>query len=320
LSEFFDSPDEHNGDESKRHPRMFPSASKVSRERQASNKHALSMVRLSRRDSQYGEICSLDPEPVIRLLLEAAGLSEIVQNELVHLAVTSDGANSFHNHTQISIGLKVVDIQAHHCKTKKPLFARSLEQGDENNRGIFQGVQSSEMCTTCIMTDARNKSSMYAEIFSNFFKFTETLKNEGLPASAFGPALAPFIITHPSDLKAIWTTSGRGGNCKKTNFFCHLCSATRHDLVRWREKNQRCNRCIRRNKGKCFHHLVCEDESLGAYVDKYGKDYDEIMAASKLQHDHMMATCHMCDTHIDYHIPTNDPQKIAQYASFIARE
>jgi len=38
---------------------------------------------------------------------------------------------------------------------------------------------------------------------------------------------------------------------------------------------------------------------LGAYVDKYGKDYDEIMAASKLQHDHMMATCHMCDTHIE---------------------
>jgi hypothetical protein len=140
LSEFFDLPDEHNGDEFKRHPRMFPSASKVSREHQALKKHALSMVRSSRRDSQYGKICSLDPELVIRLLLEAAGLSEIAQNESVHLAVMSDGASSFHNFTQISIGLKVVDIQAHHCKTKKPLFARSLEQDDEDNCGIFPGI------------------------------------------------------------------------------------------------------------------------------------------------------------------------------------
>jgi len=206
---------------------MFPSASKVSRERQALNKYAISKVGLSREDSKYGEIYFLDPERVIRLLLEASGLSEIAQRESVHIAVTSDGANSFHNRTQISIGIKIVDMRAHHCKTKVPLFVRSLEDDAEDDPGYFQGIQSSEMCTVCIMADARDKSKMYAEVFQDFYKYTESLRKDGMPASEFGPYLPPFVITYPSDLKAIWTTSGRGGNCKKPFFLPPmLCHAT----------------------------------------------------------------------------------------------
>jgi hypothetical protein len=219
LSEFFDAADEYDDDEGDKKQRMFPSTSKVSRERQALNKYAVSKVGLSRKDSKYGEIYFLDPERVIRLLLEAAGLSEIAQRESVHIAVTSDGANSFHNRTQISIGIKIVDTRAHHCKTKVPLFVRSLEDDVEDDPGYFRGVQSSEMCTVCIMADARDKSKMYAEVFKDFYKYTESLRKDGMPASEFGPYLPPFVITYPSDLKAIWTTSGRGGNCKKTNFF-----------------------------------------------------------------------------------------------------
>ncbi len=33
---------------------------------------------------------------------------------------------------------------------------------------FFQGLQSSEMCTVCIMDDARDKSSIYADVFSDF--------------------------------------------------------------------------------------------------------------------------------------------------------
>jgi hypothetical protein len=160
------------------------------------------MVRLSSRDSPYGDICSSDPEPVIRLLLLAAGLSEIVHHESVHLAVMSDGMNSFHSCAQLSIGIKVVDVQAHHCKTKKALSERSQEHDDDDDHVHFKGVQSSEMSTVCIMADAKDKSNMYAEDLLDFYKYTKCLKKEGIPASEFDPSIAPFIITYPSDLKA----------------------------------------------------------------------------------------------------------------------
>jgi len=85
---------------------IFPSTSKVSRERVALNKYAISKVGLTWRETPYGEIYFLDPESVmIRLLLKASGLDEIAQHEAVKLAVTSDCMNTFHNRTQISIGV-----------------------------------------------------------------------------------------------------------------------------------------------------------------------------------------------------------------------
>ncbi len=59
LSEFFDLPDEHNGDEFKRHPRMFPSASKVSREHQALKKHALSNYSVTTTESDHRKLLGL---------------------------------------------------------------------------------------------------------------------------------------------------------------------------------------------------------------------------------------------------------------------
>jgi hypothetical protein len=58
-----------------------------------------------------------------------------------------------------------------------------------------------------------------------------------------GSALMPFSLSYPSNLKAAWTASGRGGNCKKTTFFCHLCAATKDDLVKYTIGGERCMRC-----------------------------------------------------------------------------
>ncbi len=160
LTEFFDTPEVDEADDSTPKSRMLPSASTVSRERQALNKYALSRIGLTRKDTPYGEIYFVDPERAIRLLLEAASLTEFAQQGPVHLADTSDGANSFHNRTQISIGIKIVDTRGHHCKMKMPIFVRSLEDDLEDEGGYYQGVQSSKMCTICIMADARDKSKM----------------------------------------------------------------------------------------------------------------------------------------------------------------
>jgi hypothetical protein len=86
-----------------------------------------------------------------------------------------------------------------------------------------------------------------------------------------------------------------------------------------------------KNKLKCYHHQVCDsttverlvadlENSLDKYLMLYGKQYEEIRRKTKLNTDHMMALRHSCQTHIDYVIPINDPQKASEFTSFIAKE
>ena len=187
---------------------------------------------------------------------------------------------------------------------------RNEENDPEDISGFFQGVQSSEMCTICIMADAQDKSKMYSEFFSDFYKYTEGIQSNGIPASEHGPHLHPMKVSYPSDLKAMWTTSGRSGNCKKTHFFCHLCSAMHHYLTTWKEGSLQCSTCKQRSKVKCYHHQVCDsttvealladlEVSLDDYLRKYGKHYEEVMSKSNLQYDHTMASHYSCEFHID---------------------
>jgi len=325
LSEFFDCTEDNNDDAPQR--RMFPSASAVARERQALNKYALEVVGVTQRSSQYGEVFYVNYEKAIRLMLDASGLTKFAVSGPVHLAVTSDGANSFRGRTQISVGIKVCDPRAHHMKTKKPVLLENEEDGSSE----FVGVQSSEMCTILIMADARDKSQMYDELFGEFYRYTRELEVHGMPASEDGPYLHPFKFVYPSDLKAAWTTSGRGGNCKMTNHFCHLCAATRDDLVKYQEGDLRCDKCKEKNRAKCYHHAVCDsttvdailqslEASLSDYLRQNGAEYSYILANTKLNYDPTMAGKHDCKTHIDYNVPTNDVQAANEYAAFIMRE
>jgi hypothetical protein len=118
----------------------------------------------------------VNPEKAIRLMLDASGLIKYATQGTVHLAITSDGANSFRNRTQISIRVKVVDTRAHHMKTKQAVFVD--ETDDEPAH--FTSVQSCEMCTILIMADARDKSNMYSELFGEFFVYTKSLKEIGM--------------------------------------------------------------------------------------------------------------------------------------------
>jgi hypothetical protein len=104
----------------------------------------------------------------------------------VKLAVTPDGANTFHSRTQISIGIKITDTRALHCKTKAPVFVPVLDDDVGDGTGYFKGVQSSEMCMICIMADAKDKSAMYAEVFSLLYQYTDALQTQGMAASEHG--------------------------------------------------------------------------------------------------------------------------------------
>jgi hypothetical protein len=124
---------------------------------------------------------------------------------------------------QISIGIKITDSRALHCKTKAPVFVPSLQNDVGHQTGYFKGIQSSEVFSICIMADARDNSQMYAEVFSEFYKYTDQLQMQGMAESKYGPALHLKVVPYPTDLEAIWTTSGRGGNCKKNIFLPPLC-------------------------------------------------------------------------------------------------
>jgi hypothetical protein len=152
-----------------------------------------------------------------------------------------------------------------------------------------------------------------------------------MPASEHGLFLHPFKFVYPSDLKAAWTTSGRGGNCKKTTYFCHLCAATQDDLVKFAESDFRCNSCKNKNKRKCYHHHIYDsatvdailqslEASLSDYMDTFGKEYEDKIKNTKLNYYPTMAGKHQCETHIDFEVPANDSQAANEYAAFIIRK
>jgi hypothetical protein len=101
-----------------------------------------------------------NPEKAIHLLLDAAGLTELAQRGPVKIAVASDGDNSFHNQTQISIGVKIVDTRGVHYKTKKPIYVAALDDDTDDDNSHYQVVRSSEMRAIFIMADACDKTQV----------------------------------------------------------------------------------------------------------------------------------------------------------------
>jgi hypothetical protein len=66
------------------------------------------------------------------------------------------------------------------------------------------------------MADAQDKNKMYAEVFSDFYNYMESLNEHGMSASECVPFLHSFKFCYPSDLNVI---SGRGGHFKETSYF-----------------------------------------------------------------------------------------------------
>jgi hypothetical protein len=64
----------------------------VARERQALNKYAVQEIGLQRQESPS---IYVNPEKAICLMFDASGLRRCATQGTVHLALTSEGANSF---------------------------------------------------------------------------------------------------------------------------------------------------------------------------------------------------------------------------------
>jgi len=305
---------------------FFPSTSAVSRARVALDKHALNVVGWRKEDTRYGEVFFLNKENALRALLKATNLHELATKESVKISFCVDGADLVRDRTHVSAGVKITDERGTHPVTKQPLL-----MVDEDGKESFVNVQSHQMCCVMVIADARDKKELYEDVFRDFYDWGRQLAVNGIPATDTEPALRPFTVTHGSDMKAQWMLSNRGGGCKNKRFFCTFCSCTKENLLSYRELADRCDRCKRRNKDRCYHHDVLDtitvtrlleelEKVLAHYNERHGKTYAEVKLESRLNTDHMQANKSTDVRHVDFSIEGASPEQVRQYAQFISRE
>jgi len=306
---------------------LFPSPSAVDRARQMLDKYAVEKIGFRREMTKYGEVYYLNFDRVIRLLLEATGLYEKAQRESVCISFTADGALLLNSRTHVSCGVKITDVDGIHPVTKAPLTAID-EDTDEQ---FYNCMQSRELCAIMVMADAKDSKELYEDVFKDFYEYAEKLRIEGMPECDGQPALKPFKVAHPQDMKSTQTVCKRGGNCKMKTYFCHLCSCTKHKLLSYKTGEERCDRCKRRGKDKCYHTPVCDstrmemllqdlESSVGEYYEKYKNDFHNVQKQTKLRCDPTQADREVDINHIDFVIPEDDLRKKREFSQFIAKE
>jgi hypothetical protein len=306
--------------------RLFPSLKAVCKARKLLDQEAMGLIGYECKKTKYGEVFFVDFDKSLRLLLKACNLHETAMNHSVSIALAIDGADLIRDRTHVSAGVKITDVRGVHPTTKQPLLQRS-DDGEER----YVRVQSFEMCQLMIIADAKDSKSLYEDVFKGFYEWGKQISNHGIPASDGEPALKPFSVTHNSDMKAAWYLSNKGGGCKTKHFFCTLCSCSRDQLLSFKIGENRCERCKRRNKRKCFHHDVCDsikveallqelEAELGDYYSRNGKQFDDVRKRSKIKTDHTMIGKESDINHIDFIVPDNDAEKVKEYTQFISRE
>ncbi len=305
---------------------LFPSTSAVSRTRKLLDKEAVRLIGYECRQTTYGEVFFINFNKTLRLLLKACGLFELAQTESIQIALAIDGADMIRDRTHVSAGVKITDTRGYHPITKQPLLQKT-DDGEE----AFVRVQSFELCSLMMIADARDSKALYEGVFKEFYDWGKKISLVGLPAEDGMPALQPFQVLHNSDLKAAWYLSDRGGGCKTTKYFCTLCCCSKDELVSYKSGEQRCDRCKRRNKEKCYHHPVCDtvqvsvllsqlEDQLGEYYEQHGSYYDEVIKKFRIVTDHTVTSKELQTNHIDFVLPLDEDEKVKQYAQFISRE
>ncbi len=308
---------------------LFPSASSVDRCRKLLDMHGKNLVGYERKVTKYGEVYYMNFDNVIRLLLKATGLYSKAQHSNVSIAFTADGAALMKSRTHVSCGVKVTDVDGVHPLTRMPLTNVSDEM--EGNGTCFNMVQSWELCVILVMADAKDSKALYNDVFKEFYQYSEKLRQFGMEATDTEPALKPFIVTHPQDMKSAQTVSNKGGNCKMKTYFCHLCSCRKDELVRYKFGADWCQRCKAAHRARCYHHALCDsistekllselDGELASYLERCCVSYSDVKKRSKLLTDPLQVNKESDISHIDFVIPENDSGQKSEYSMFIARE
>jgi len=199
---------------------LFPSLSAINRARKLLDNKASEVVGCHRELTKYGEVYFLNFNRAIHLLLKATGLYEKAQQTNVSIPFTADGALLLSSRTHVSCGVKITDVDGIHPISKLPLSCTDIEP----NENFYNCMQSRELCAILVMADAKDSKEVYDDMFKDFYNYAESLRVHGMPACNGKPALKPFLVAHPQDMKSTQTVSKWGGNCKM-NFFVTFAAA-----------------------------------------------------------------------------------------------
>ena len=158
----------------------------------------------------------------------------------VRIAITLDGADLSRTVQHVTCGIKIVDSRAVNPITGIPIG--------------LEGVQSRENCFACKILLTKDSKMLYCTHFSDFFAWTKQLSTKGVGG------YQPFIVASPQDVSSFWKCIGRGGACKRDEYFCHCCAIKSSDIIV--PNLMKCSHCIRFGNSLCYHHNVCDEKFL----------------------------------------------------------
>jgi hypothetical protein len=174
---------------------------------------------------------------LFKYIIHHFGLSDEAKIRKVEIAITVDGAPLDDKTGHITIGFKVCDKDAVDPITKKYIF---------NDDDDGPNLQSGKFCFPVAMILAKDDKQTYNKYLRDIFEEVDKLRNEGVPECEW----LPFDIAEPQDMKSFQLCLGRGGACKGTNYFCHLCQLHSDNV---QLPNQLPCTCC---SSACYHHAM----------------------------------------------------------------
>jgi hypothetical protein len=277
-------------------------------------------------ESKNGECYKFKFECVVRLMLDAFGLTEIAIKEGgVQISITLDGAELFDHASHVMGGLKITDKRA-----RDPSHGLSpINEDDEMIQSLLGKIQTRDACACLKILFAKDNKSTYDDDFSDMFEYAEELRTVGIAASRHGPALKPFDVSLPQDMASFWKALGLGGAAKVKEFFCHLCSCRSSDILQSFTGPNRCEECCTANTEQCRHHSVCDTALIERFTEELGDRFTEYLAmhgeeikvvsekTELILSDEVNASNN--PRHINFEPPVIGPQRV-EYVKFITTE
>ena len=210
---------------------------------------------------------SFDYEAVLRNCLLAMGLLDKAERGSVSVCFTLDFAEvcSTTKRGHVLAGLKIIDKDATHPRTKEKLFNYEPTV-DSRNGG---GVHANELLTCIPLHFVVGKESnlLFTTDLKPFFDFAKQITTMGVKArNDQEKDLFPFEdVTYPMDMSAEQKCFDLGGACKVKKFFCVKCACNSDDAMSFWEGGDSSHKCMNAHCGgeeRCHHFEVDDEEEL----------------------------------------------------------
>jgi hypothetical protein len=179
-------------------------------------------------DSEHVDGVKFDVAAIFEYIIGKFSLSEKAKNGKVTIDITIDGSKLEGKLCHVTIGFKIVDVDAVDPNTGKK---------------VLRNMLSDQRCFTVMTIIAKYNRSTYKNCFDYIFDFCNEVRANG-KTTKDGTQWNPFLVPEPQDMKSHQFCLGVGGACKGLGVvhFCHLCSRTSDDVAV--PNHIRCDTCV----------------------------------------------------------------------------